>query len=272
MPYWESLVVILLSVLFFSSGIALDSASIVELDAGSHEFQQVNINFQQKWAPKKGSCPTLSFVFVVRNSKLEKRWRNYRQKLTIQDVEECYHGTVLMCDISNTKTMCSNEDCGICGISKDGFDHSHINKNVRFQRLGVGFYLAPDSSKCHDYTQGFFNHRAMLLCDVCPGKKYVVKQDDMTLEAPPQGYDSVHGRGGSDSSFNYDELVTYNPDSILPRYVVVYQKNGIHKIAQNETVLGHSKLSSCFWSMWESTSLIKVLIYLYFTIFLLVIV
>lgn len=72
----------------------------------------------------------------------------------------------------------------------------------------------------------------MLLCDVCPGNKYVMKQDDVKLKGPPQGFDSVHGRGGSDSSLNYDELVIYNPDLILPRYIVVYQRNGIQKIAK----------------------------------------
>lgn len=214
----------------FSPGIPLDSVSIVE--AGSQEFQKVSGKFQQAWARGKGSCPTLSFVFVVNNRKLVQRWTAYKKQLSIQDVEEHYHGTVLRCDITNTKAMCNTEDCGVCGISRDGFDRRCIRKNINFQRFGHGFYLAPNSSKCHDYTQGFSNYRAMLLCDVCPGNKYVMKQDDVKLKGPPKGFDSVHGRGGSDSSLNYDELVIYNPDSILPRYVVVYQRNGIHKIAK----------------------------------------
>ena len=47
-----------------------------------------------------------------------------------------------------------------------------IQTNITFQRFGHGFYLAPNSSKCHDYTQGANGCRAMLLCDVCPGRQY----------------------------------------------------------------------------------------------------
>jgi len=118
----------------FSPGIPLDSVSIVE--AGSQEFQKVSGKFQQAWARGKGSCPTLSFVFVVSNRKLVQRWTAYRQQLSIQVVEEHYHGTVLMCDIINTKAMCSTEECGVCGISRDGFDRRCIRKNINFQRFG----------------------------------------------------------------------------------------------------------------------------------------
>ena len=48
-------------------------------------------------------------------------------------------------------------------------DTKMIQTNITFQRFGHGFYLAPNSSKCHDYTQGACGYRAMLVCDVCPG-------------------------------------------------------------------------------------------------------
>ena len=56
--------------------------------------------------------------------------------------------------------------------------------------------------------------------------------NDETLQGPPAGYDSVHGQGGPHSVLNYDEVVIYNPDCVLPRYVIVYQLNGTHKIAK----------------------------------------
>ncbi len=69
----------------------------------------------------------------------------------------------------------------------------------------------------------------MLLFDVCPGNKYNLKKDDANLKAPPQGFDSVYGQPGV--RLNYEELVVYNPDAALPKCIIVYQKDGIGKIA-----------------------------------------
>ena len=73
----------------------------------------------------------------------------------------------------------------------------------------------------------------MLLFDIVPGKKHKIQANNVDLTAPPKGYDSVHGVGapGSSSVLNFDELVVYNPDSSLPRYIIVYQKDGVDKIA-----------------------------------------
>ena len=70
----------------------------------------------------------------------------------------------------------------------------------------------------------------MLLCDVCPGNKYRLKTGNVSLRGPPQGYDSVLGEPGG--TLNYDELVVYNPDAVIPRYILVYQKDGVMKIAK----------------------------------------
>ena len=220
-----------LIVVFLSPGIpALDNVGIRVAAPGSQEFTSVSGKFQRTWA--KGSCPPVSFIFVINNRQLQQRWIAYRQKLSDQTMEECYHGTQLLCDITTNNGMCNNEECGICGISRTGMDRRCIRKNINFQRFGHGFYVAPNSSKCHDYTQGAHGYRAMLLCDVCPGRKYIKKSNDEKLQGPPQGYDSIHGQSGSDSVLNYDEIVLYNPDSVLPRYVVVYQKDGTYKIAK----------------------------------------
>ena len=70
----------------------------------------------------------------------------------------------------------------------------------------------------------------MLLCDVLPGKKHVVQTYQTRLVAPPPGYDSVYEQPGS--SLNYPEIVIYDEASILPHYVIVYQTDGIGKIAK----------------------------------------
>ena len=66
-------------------------------------------------------------------------------------------------------------------------DRRCIQKNISFQRFGHGFYVAPNSSKCHDYMQGAYGYRAMFLYDVCPGRQYFKKQDDEKLQWPPWG-------------------------------------------------------------------------------------
>ena len=219
-----------MSYVSLSPGIVVDNVSIRE--ASSQEFTEVNKKFQQAWAKEKRPCPSLNFIFIVSNRQLEQRWRAYQQKLSCKTVEQHFHGTKLKCNITARKASCNDEDCGICGISRIGMDRRCIQKNITFQRFGHGFYVAPNSSKCHDYTQGAYGYRAMFLCDVCPGRKYLKKRDDEKLQCPPQGFDSVHGQSGSGSVLNYDEIVIYNPDSILPRYILVYQKSGTHKIAK----------------------------------------
>ena len=195
--------------------------------ANSQEREEVIVKFTNAWNFKKGECPKVDFVFVISNFTLLSRWTAYRLKLSDQTVEEYYHGTKLSCNL--TKAPCADSECGICGISRTGLDRRCIRKNIKFQRFGHGFYLAPNSSKCHDYTQGAHGYRAMLLCDVCPGRKYNLRSNNKNLRKPPSGYDSVFGETGG--HLNYAEIVVYNPDAVVPRFIIVYQKNGAHKIA-----------------------------------------
>ena len=195
--------------------------------ANSQELATVTRKFTNSWDPKKGACPKVDYVYVVSNTFLESRWSTYKQKLQDQRVEEYYHGTKLTCNPA--QLSCNNQECGICGISNMGLDRRCIRKNISFQRFGHGFYLASNSSKCHDYTQGAHGYRAMLLCNVCPGRKYHIRTNDVEMKAPPPGYNSVYGQVGG--SLNYAEIVVYNPDAVLPRYVIAYQKDGERKIA-----------------------------------------
>ena len=196
------------------------------------EAQQVQAHFQKEWAQKKGPCPPITHVFQVTNSQLEARWNAYKQRLpsNCQGAEKYFHGTKLTCDIVKTGTTCTDTNCSICGISMFGMYRKCIRININFQRFGHGFYFAPHSSKCHDYTQGVNKHRAMLLVDILPGKKHTILTTQQELTGPPDGCHSVFGKPGQ--SLNYPELVVYNPDCVMPRYIVVYQLNGVHKIAK----------------------------------------
>ena len=100
----------------------------------------------------------------------------------------------------------------------------------RFQRFGEAFYLAPHSSKSHDYTIGHGEVRAMLCFDTLPGKKYCnIQQTDVNFRLPA-GYDSAYCDPGV--SLNYPELMLYNADAALPICIITYKKDSIHQIAQ----------------------------------------
>ncbi len=196
-------------------------------------FTKVEAKFTRNWATAKSACPRLSWIFQVTNTTLSHRWKTHRENLhaSFQIAEEYYHGTKLTCNITTTHVLCTDMNCGICGICRRGPDQTCIGKNIpHFQRFGHGFYLAPKSSKCHDYTQGAHSYHAMLLCVVLPGKKFYTKHNAPSLKAPPLGYDSVYGKRGY--RLNYDELVVYNMDCVMPLYVCVYKHAGIHKLAK----------------------------------------
>ena len=198
--------------------------------ASKQEFDRIKAHFTKQWDPRKGACGQLHEVLVITNLKLKNQFEKYRSSLSVNKVSQHYHGTSLKCTIYQSFTVCSDEACGICGVCQKGMLPNFKATNITFQRFGNGFYLAPNSSKCHDYTRGYDKYRAMILFDVAEGNKYVVKNDQTKLKAAPQGYDSVYGQSGS--ALNYDEIVLYKSEALLPTHILVYMKDGIHKIAK----------------------------------------
>lgn len=178
--------------------------------------------FSSKWARAKGLCPTIDSVYAITNSTLEQKWNMYGRKVLVKDVEEYYHGTMLACNIKRSSTLCNKGECGICGIANEGLDKNCISRDS-FQRFGPGFYLAPNSSKAHDYTRTCNSqvYKAMLLCDVYPGIKHQFLRNKRQLKGPPPGCNSVYGQIGED--LNYPELVVYDEDAVMPRYIIVYR-------------------------------------------------
>ena len=196
--------------------------------ASKNEFNRINVQFTKEW--RKGTCGQLHEVLVITNLKLKNQFDKYLSSLSVKTVKQYYHGTSLKCAMYQSCTVCSDETCGICGISQKGMLSKFKAANIRFKRFGNGFYLAPNSSKSHDYTQGHDKYRAMLLFDVAEGNRCILKQNHTRLKGPPQGYDSVYGQSGG--ALNYDEIVLYKPEALLPTHILVYMKDGIHKIAK----------------------------------------
>ena len=196
--------------------------SIQLLHFGYDKFTAVSVKFSSEW--KKGACPSVKFIFEITNVTLKKNFVAYRSSRQQKDVEQHFHGTTLACNITTTRDICIKGACGICGISSEGLNPDCIRKDKDdFQRFGSGFYLAPNSSKCHDYTDctpETRGDRAMLLCDVCPGRKYEIERNSPKLTRPPRGFDSVYGQVGA--KLNYPELVVYDRRAVMPRYIIVY--------------------------------------------------
>ena len=66
--------------------------------------------------------------------------------------------------------------------------------------------------------------RKMLLCKVARGKVYKTEKNmDQLKGAAPPGYDSVHGEATKAGALNYDELVVYREEAVLPFAVVEYR-------------------------------------------------
>ena len=194
----------------------------------------------KEWVKLTDKCPKPPIpaaVFAIQNKTLTKKFHSYGDQLRkgrkSSNADLLFHGTTLNCDILTTTECCDDQDCGICGISKNGFDPALIGKNIpRFQRFGKGIYLAPNSSKCHDYTQGnpSYGFRAQLLCLVACGAKYELLHNNTKLVSAPDNFHTVHGKAGG--SLNYDEIVAYQAEAVLPQYIVVYELDGVEKIAK----------------------------------------
>ena len=210
------------------------------LERDQNTYKEIAAHFKKEWVKTTKDCPKPpepAAIFAIQNTDLNKSFRQYgkqiREKVKSTNSDLFFHGTTLNCSLLTEEVCCDDVDCGVCGISKTGFEPARIGSNIpRFQRFGKGIYLAPNSSKCHDYTQGTSEHglRAQLLCLVAQGAKFELMQDHTKLSSPPKDFHSIHGKAGG--SLNYDEIVVFDASAILPQYIVLYEQGGVDKIAK----------------------------------------
>ena len=209
-------------------------SGLVPLAQYLDEYKDLQRHFSKKWRRNRGRQPKVYFILEIINPSLEQKMSSYLQSIPKRycNIEKCYHGTQIQCDLSGFLQPCSNTNCGVCGITKNGFDPQRINTR-HWQRFGQGFYFAPNSSKSYDYplvgrgssTPTNFQYRAILFCDVVAGRKYTLHNNDPELKDPPNGYHSVYGKakwlGKSSRDFKDDELVVFKAAAIRPRFVLL---------------------------------------------------
>ena len=204
------------------------------MEPSSQQYTFAHKKFEQSWAKEKGSCPKVQGVLAVINPSIEEQLRIYRDSLPRwhKKTEMYFHGTRMDCVLDEFHEMCDKEKCGVCGIAKNGFQQKRISS--RWQRFGRAFYLAPNSSKSHDYCvmraeNSYARHtsyRGMFLCEVAAGKKHSLRHNSVFLQGPPDGCHSVYGKSKFmflKGDLNYDELVIFNEKAICPRFVILYQ-------------------------------------------------
>ena len=232
---------------------------MVELHSGHAEFIAAKALFDSTWQAainqdgKKHPIGAIRTIFAIESPQLFARYDAYKASLGVPANEaHVFHGTVIKCNIMASKSLCSTQGCGACGISQTGFRIDLAGSKISFKRFGDGAYFAPHASKwyvvlcmlssptiltnplvfcSHDYTIGApgTDVRAILLCSVAKGREHLTSQDMPHLKAAPPGCHSVMGTAGG--TLNFPELVVYRGDAALPRYIIVYNKDGIGKLA-----------------------------------------
>ena len=170
-------------------------------------------------------------VLEIVNPRVQTRFENYISNLPrrYQSVKSYYHGTQIKCDMLEYYEPCCSSNCGVCGISKKGFDPQRINSR-HWQRFGKGFYFAPNSSKAYDYPRATHTtdstYHCMLVCDIAPGHKYTLYKNEPSITRPPKGYHSLYGKSEwlwglwKSPDMNYDELVVFDAEAVRPRYIL----------------------------------------------------
>ena len=96
-------------------------------------------------------------------------------------------------------------------ISYAGFEHQFLTPQQEKESSNwTSWYLRTLQA----YTTN--GYRAMLLCDVLPGRKYKTQK---RMNGPPAGYNSVEGEVGME--LNYPEILLTRSDAIMPRFIIV---------------------------------------------------
>ena len=217
--------------------VSVGCSGLVPLEQYCKDYGELQKHFSKTWCKDKGQQPNIISIFRIVNPSLEQKLNGYLSSIPwlYRKTERYYHGTQLHCDLSEYLQPCSNARCGICGITKKGFDPNRISSSY-WQRFGKGFYFAPNSSKAYDYPVAgragntppvaTLPYRALLVCDVVPGRKYTLRTNVPSLQGPPPGYHSVYGRAKwlwfkVSPHLNYDELVVFNAAAIRPSFILL---------------------------------------------------
>ncbi|KAJ7679199.1 hypothetical protein DFH06DRAFT_1465374 [Mycena polygramma] len=210
---------------------------ILEVPVGHETFKSVSEQFKASWRHTGKPCPPVRRVYKVvaphatlasynaYQATVEKTGHFVASGRSAGNENRRWHGTRRECNIGDKgqTQFCASATCSLCCIVKSSFDISLWGTKTGWGRFGKGIYTSSTSSKSNDYSHNdcSSSYKAMLLNKVIVGKGCKLTQDNVSLTAPPAGYDSVLAEKGG--SLNYDELVVYTNDAIRPSFLVIYE-------------------------------------------------
>ncbi|KAJ7888787.1 hypothetical protein B0H13DRAFT_2252732, partial [Mycena leptocephala] len=210
---------------------------ILEVPVGHVTFKSVTDQFKASWRHTGKVCPPVRRVYkIVSTQAALAGYKAYQTTVentghfvasgrSAGNENRRWHGTRRECTLGDRgqAQFCSSTTCSLCCIIKSSFDISLWGKKTGWGRFGKGIYTSSTSSKSNDYSNNdcSSSFKAILLNKVIVGKGCKLTQDNVSLTAPPAGYDSVLAEKGG--SLNYDELVVYTNDAIRPSFLVIYE-------------------------------------------------
>ena len=116
------------------------SVHIKRLDGSEYVYQRVEKYFREQWTKETANYPVPPIpvvIYAIKNDDLTSRYHQYKEKMfngsSESNEEWHFHGTSIKCDIINRDKCCNDKTCGVCGISRNGFDLSFIRN--RFSDL-----------------------------------------------------------------------------------------------------------------------------------------
>ncbi|KAJ3720500.1 hypothetical protein FB446DRAFT_323999 [Lentinula raphanica] len=215
----------------------LKGPTVLEVPAGHVTFKDVAEQFKSSWRHVGTKCPTVKRVYKIVSTQsslaaynaykatVEARGQFVAAGRSAGNENRRWHGTKRECNFGDKghTQFCGSHTCSLCCIVKTSFDLGLFGKKTGWGRFGKGIYTSSTSSKSNDYSTNECRSplKAILLNKVVVGKGCKLTQDNVSLTAPPLGYDSVLAEKGG--SLNYDELVVYTNDAIRPSFLVMYE-------------------------------------------------
>jgi len=208
---------------------------LIEITTSHPKFSEIVGQFNTSWR-QAGTPPPVKAIYKVIGTRASMaRYDAYRAAVEARGNftsigrsagNECrrWHGTNRGCHLGEKGhvNFCSSAACSLCCILQTSYKLQAFGKKTGWGRFGSGIYASSTSSKSNDYSQnlGKSPWKAVILNKVVVGRGYKMKQDNSSLVAAPNGYDSVLGEIGG--SLNKDEVIIYNEDAIRPSWLVMY--------------------------------------------------
>ena len=216
--------------------------AVSELIDGDSGNNIVRIIFKTGWTDSE-KIPKIQRILKIHNSsKILARFEEYRESVKSKAArngavrrrdERCiadgnellrFHCSTFLCNLgqNGNSSVCNHQYCSVCGIIRTGFSP----KLDGISTLSTSWRAHATIPEDIEDEFRFMNvKRAMLVCRVVAGR---IGSDQDDVDKEDGGFDSVVGRsaiggGGSLTRLVDDEeLLVFNPRSVLPCFVIVY--------------------------------------------------